>query len=115
MIKFKNSSIWYYLKRPRFAYSQLYSDQSTRIYSLFIMDMIEQDLIELVAEPSYSSYSSSWKLKFSGERIRHNVLNSYIKKLLNKKERQFIENTDVDKIKSLIKLHLTQIEKGSTK
>jgi hypothetical protein len=79
------------------------------------MDLIEQGLIELDVEPSYSSYSSSWKLKFSGERIRHNVLNSYLKKLMNKKENQFIENIAADKIKRLIESQLTQIEKGSTK
>lgn len=112
MIKFMDRSILYYIKRPVFSLSLLYSKRPVRMYSIFVMDLIEQDLVKY--EPNYSRYGSDWTIKGSTKRVNLDSINSYVRTILYRKEEQEKEFLYEQRIKNMIRDQITDIE-GSTK
>lgn len=113
MIKFMDRSIWYYMKRPNFTLSLLLSKKPVRLYSLFVMDLIEQDLVEYDPVTSRSVWDSNWMIRWSDKRVRTEFTNSYIDHLLGNKTRAIEEAKEEDRVKNMIYAQLNDIEEGS--
>lgn len=107
MIKIMDRSLWYYIKRPNFALSLLYSSPSVRTYSLFVMDLIEANYIEYDDD---APYRKEFKIKNSTEHIDHSNLNSHVRMELNNIQRSFLDHIAEARVKSKIAKHLNTLK-----
>ena len=119
MIKFMDRSIWYYIKRPMFTYGLIGHPPGVRLYSLFIMDLLEQDLLEYrkVGASSWSS-SKEWIIKETNQQVEYAYICYYINRLLYKKKQEVENKEQETRIKHNMNLALQamQTEKeGDTK
>lgn len=109
MIKIMDRSIWYYIKRPSFAVSLFYSSPSFRTYSLFVMDLIEADMLEF--DPAGFS---SWKIKETKSWINESLTNSYIDSILRQKHKQLSSVIQKRKVEEEISKHLNALKGENT-
>lgn len=112
MIKIMDRSLWYYIKRPSFAVSLLYSSPSVRTYSLFVMDLIEADMIEY--DPVGSSYKNDWKIKGTPSWVDCNLTNSCIDGILRQRYRKLLDDKQKRKVEEKIATHLEALKGGNT-
>ena len=116
MIKFMDRSIWYYIKRPMFTYGLIGHPRGVRLYSLFIMDLLEQDLLEYrsVGKNSWSSYQE-WVIKGTNQQVEYANICYYVAILLTKKRKE-VENKEQEaSVKRKMTLALQTMQKGETK
>ena len=119
MIKFMDRSIWYYIKRPMFTYGLIGRPRGVRLYSLFIMDLLEQDLLEYryVGTNPWSSYKE-WTIKGTNQQVEYENICYYIVVLLTKKRKE-VENKEQEasvKLKMTLALQAIQTNsEGETK
>ena len=77
MIKIMDRSIWYYVKRPAFSLSLFFNQPAVRTYSLYVMDLIEGDLLEYKDNSPYHS-NGDWFVKGTDKKISTCYTSVYI-------------------------------------
>lgn len=112
MIKFMDRSIWYYMKRPMFTYGLIGHPPGVRLYSLFIMDLLEQDLLEYkrVGKNSWSSYEE-WFIKGTNQQVEYSNICYYVGILLTKKRKEIESKERETRIKHNMNLALQAMQK----
>ena len=111
MIKIMDRSLWYYIKRPSFSLSLCQSDPPQRVYSLFVMDLIEQDLLEyrdFYAVGNTRNYG--WYIKDTDQQIDQNKTLTFIDKILRKKRIRAADIEGIESSKRLIAKHLVALK-----
>lgn len=108
MIKIMHRSIWYYIKRPNFAFCLLFSTPSVRTYSLFVMDLIEADMIEF--DLVGSSYKNDWKIKGTISCVDKSLTNLYIDDILRQQYRKMLDEKQKSKVEEKIATHLEALK-----
>lgn len=116
MLKIMDRSLWYYIKRPNFAVSLFYSSSSTRTYSLFVMDLIEADMVEYdpAGYPEWKIGYSEWKIKGTPSWIDNNLTNSYVDSILKQKYRKILNEKQKRKVEEKIATHLEALKGENT-
>lgn len=110
MIKIMDRSLWYYIKRPWFSYSLYLSKPAIRMYSLFVMDLIEQDILEYRDIFQFAGSKDGWYIKGTDQKINQNMTLYYIDELLKKKKYQIDSAKMTESSKQLIAKQLAALQ-----
>ena len=119
MIKIMDRSLRYYIKRPMFTYGLIGHSRSVRLYSLFVMDLLEQDLLEYKrSSPNSWSIDMSLFVKGTTQRLEYQYMCLYINRLLRKKLNEIENRNDEAQVKKNMALALQAMQtnlEGETK
>lgn len=109
MIKIMDRSIWYYIKRPVFSFSLYFHQPAVRTYSMYVMDLIEGDLLEHKDVPPYTS-AGGWFVKGTDKKISSLYTSVYIDDILREKKRKMESEKDLNTVKNKIAEDLQSLQ-----
>jgi hypothetical protein len=102
-------SIWYYVKRPLFTLGLILAEPHIRLYSIFVMDLIESDMIEY--KPwSHMHDWRRWYIRGTNEEITKSNTIVYINSLLRSKETKITQSEAITEVKSKIQKHMSGLK-----